>query len=53
MPKTIDHYLCTTKLGAGITGKVYLAINQTNRQQVALKVLDKSKIFDNSEEAKL
>ncbi len=44
MPSRIDNYLCTTKLGAGATATVRRARNLTTGQEVALKILDRSKI---------
>ena len=40
MPSKIDKYVCTRTLGSGISAKVKLATDQTNGQQVALKIFD-------------
>jgi serine/threonine protein kinase len=39
---TIDHYVCTKTLGAGISGKVKLATDSNTGKKVALKIFDKS-----------
>jgi hypothetical protein len=44
MPSRIDDYLCTKKLGTGLTATVRLASNLTTRQEVALKIFERSNI---------
>ena len=52
MPSRLDNYLCTTKLGAGITATVRLARNLATGQEVALKIFDRSNIMNDEKTIK-
>jgi 5'-AMP-activated protein kinase catalytic alpha subunit len=45
----IDNYILNKKLGQGTFGIVVLAIHEMTGEKVAIKILDKEKIFKNSE----
>ena len=45
MPSRIDNYLCTKKLGTGVSATVRLARNEITGLEVALKILDRSDIM--------
>ena len=45
----IDNYILNKKLGQGTFGIVVLAIHEITGEKVAIKILDKEKIFQNSE----
>ena len=45
----IDNYILSKKLGQGTFGIVVLAIHELTGEKVAIKILDKEKIFKNSE----
>ena len=45
----IDNYVLNKKLGQGTFGLVVLAIHEITGEKVAIKILDKEKIFRNSE----
>jgi len=43
----LDNYVCIKTLGSGISAKVKLATDQTNKK-VAIKIFDKSNPYNNS-----
>jgi protein kinase A len=47
MPSKLDNYVCIKTLGSGISAKVKLATDQTNKK-VAIKIFDKSNPYNNS-----
>ena len=48
----IDNYILNKKLGQGTFGIVVLAIHEITGEKVAIKILDKEKIFQNSEKSR-
>ena len=47
--KSVGHYLIGKTIGKGTFGKVKLGLEQTTKEKVAIKILEKEKIEDNGD----